>query len=259
MKLNWLTLPFTVLDSLQDSNVWNISKIGWGKDNKNHKVLDDNILQVFYPNGSYSPSKNPQGGIGFYASPQDLFPTEEIIMSYDVKFDETFQPVLGGKLPGLFLSEGIEKKYMKDSSGGKHNNKTGSIRIAWRKDFIGEAYVYLPKNQSLEYTQIPNLIQNDEYGDSLWRGLFEFLQNEWNQITMYIKLNTFDESGNAINDGVLELTINDHKETFDKLIWRTNPQTKITAILFSTFFGGSSIKYATPNDTYSYFKNFRIK
>lgn len=259
MRLDWLTLPIAAITSLQNSGIWKISKIGWGKDNKNHQVLDDGSLKVFYPKGSYSPSKFPQGGIGFYASPENMFPAQDLIFSYDVKFDETFQSVLGGKLPGLFLSEGTNKKYMREASGGKHSNSTSSLRIVWRKDFDTEAYVYLPENQSSEYQQIPNLIQNDAFGDSLWRGLFKFQPTEWNKVMIRVKMNTFDKDGNPNANGILELFVNEEPQKFNNLIWTTNPSTSITAILFSTFFGGGSEKYATPIDTWSYFRNFRVK
>lgn len=259
MRLNWLTLPFTAITTLQDSGIWNISKIGWGKDNQNHQVLEDGSLKVFYPEGSYTPSKFPQGGIGFYASPSDIFPANDLILSYDVKFDDTFQAVLGGKLPGLFFSEGTDKKYMREASGGNHNNNTASLRIAWRKDFVGEAYVYLPKDQTDDYYDIPYLVQNEAFGDSLWRGLFKFQPNEWNKIMIRVKLNTFDKQMNPNYNGFLEICINEQSQRFNKLVWRTNQSTSITAILFSTFFGGGSTKYATPVDTWAYFKNFKVK
>ena len=258
MRLNLLTLPFTALTNIQNSGIWNISKIGWGKDNQNHKVLDDGSLSVFYPKNSYTPSQNPQGGIGFYASPQDFFPTEQIMVSYDVKFDDTFQPVLGGKLPGIFLSKGIDKKYMREASGGNRNNDTASLRIAWRKDFVAEAYVYLPENQDSEYYQIPNLVKNSEFGDSLWRGLFQFNSKDWNTVMFNVKLNTFDKDGLPNANGVLNLCINKECQQFNKLIWRTNQLITMTSILFSTFFGGGSSKYATPVDTWTYFRNFEI-
>jgi hypothetical protein len=252
MRLDLLTLPITSLTYLQESGIWNISKIEWGKDNKNYQVLNDGSLKVFYPKGSYSLSKFPQSGIRLYTSPKNIFPTEDIIFSYDVKFDETFQSVLGGKLPGLFFSEGTAKKYIRES------NTTSSLRILWQKDFDVEAHVYLPENQSQEYQHIPNLIKNNTFGDSLWRGIFKFQPTKWNKVMMRVKMNTFDKNGNANANGILEIFINEQLQKFTKLIWSTNPSTKITAILLSTFFGGSSEEYATPVDTWSYFKNFRI-
>lgn len=258
MLLNWLALPFSAITNLQNSGIWNISKIGFGKNNQNHEILNDGSLKVFYPKGSYIPSKSPQGGIGFYASPQSIFPTDEIVVSYQLKFDETFQPVLGGKLPGLFFSKGTDKKYIREASGGHHNNNTASLRIVWRKNFDAEAYVYLPRNQTSDYYKIPKIVRNDVYGDSLWRGLFKLQPNIWNKIMFKVKLNTFNQNGDPKPNGILELCINDKQQQFDKLIWRINSHTKITAIMFSTFFGGGSPKYATPVNTWTYFNNFRV-
>ena len=259
MRLDWLILPFTLINNLQENSIWNIIKIGWGKENTNHQILPDNSLKVFYPVGSYSPSNTPQGGIGFYASPLEIFPSDHVMLSYQFKFDETFQPVLGGKLPGLLLSEPGNLEDLNSGSGGKHNNKTSSIRIAWRKDLDSEAYVYIPKNQTQDYYQTENYVKNEVYGDSLWRGIFKFNKNEWNKVFVRIKLNTFDQGGIPKSDGILSININGIKKRFDKLIWTTNISTKITTILFSTFFGGSSVKYATPVDTWIYFKNFKVK
>lgn len=259
MKLNWIFLPFTLISNLQQASIWNIVKIGWGKENLNHQILPDNSLKVYYPAGSYSPSNFPQGGIGFYASPNEIFPSDHVMLSYEFKFDETFQPVLGGKLPGVLLSEPGDTFDLNFGSGGKHNNKTSSLRLAWRKDFSAEAYVYIPKNQTQEYYQTENYVKNEVYGDSLWRGIFTFKKNEWNKIYIRVKLNTFNTQGNANSDGILSMNINGVNKRFNKLIWTTNISTKITTILFSTFFGGSSNKYATPIDTWIYFKNFKIK
>jgi hypothetical protein len=38
MRLDWFAI------SLQNSGIWNISKIGWGKTNQNHEILDDGTL-----------------------------------------------------------------------------------------------------------------------------------------------------------------------------------------------------------------------
>lgn len=259
MRSNFITLPLAALSYLRSGGLWNITKIGWGRTNENHKVLDDDVLKVFYPKGSYSPSKFPQGGIGIYASPMNLFPANEVIFEYQVKFDKTFNPVLGGKLPGLFLSEGTDKRYIKNSSGGKHDNNTASIRIAWRKDFDVEAYVYVPEQHSKEYYLTANYVQNRAFGDSLWRGLFKFSNKEWNNVSIQVKLNSFDKYMNAQSDGLLKVTINDVTQTFNKLIWRTNPNVQITSLIFATFFGGSTAKYSTPVDTWTYFKNIQIK
>lgn len=259
MKGRLLILPFSLLSTLEISNnIWNIVKVGWGKSNLNHEVIPSGTLKVYYPKGSYSPSKNPQGGIGFYASPKKVFPSNEIELSYQIKFDETFQPNLGGKLPGLFLSNSINKEDIQGGSGGEKTNNTGSIRIAWRHNFTAEAYLYIPENQTPEYKKNNNVISNGKYGDSIWRDIFQFDKDIWNTIKIYVKLNTF-KNGIPNTDGILKLSINNDTKRFDKLIWRTDINTSVTAIMFSTFFGGSTEKYATPNDTWIYFRNMNIR
>jgi hypothetical protein len=264
MYLKHLYLPLSALTYLQNNSIWNISKIAWGHNNQNHQIVQDIIsnqdtLKIYYPKGSYSPSKsNPQGGIGFYASPHDIFPAEDILFTYQVKFDSTFNPVLGGKLPGLFLSKGTDKKYMNDASGGKHSSHASSIRISWRKNLSAEAYLYIPSNQSSDYLSIPKLIQNDIYGDSLWRNSFKFNPSIWNNISIRVKLNSFDKSNLPKPNGILTVSINNIQKNFNKLIWRTDQSVFLTSILFSTFFGGSTPTYSTPVDTWTYFTNITI-
>jgi hypothetical protein len=211
------------------------------------------VLKVYYPAGSYSPSKLPIGGIGLYSTNDNLKNATDVTLSYSVKFDKTFDPVLGGKLPGLY----INKNGYKGGSGGKHTNNT-SCRIAWRANFSAEAYVYLPKDTKQHddyYTQ--DLIENKIYGDSLWRHQFQFHPTDWNNVTLHIRLNTFNQS-TPNYDGVIRLTINNTTMEFSRLIWTTQVNYRIQTIIFETFFGGSSPKAATPHDTWSYFKDIKI-
>lgn len=272
MKLSFL-LPIYALVNLQNTkdikdtkDTWNIVKLIFGKNTKNYDIIqgnehsflhtNDTVLKVFYPKNSYSPSKNPIGGIGFFASPKNIFKADEVMLKYDVFFDQSFNPVLGGKLPGLFIGQGTDKKDMTGASGGKHQ-LTSSCRIAWRANLEAEAYVYLPESQHKDYYNIPNLVQNKIYGDSLWRGLFKFYKNIWNNVSIRIKTNTLNE--NIPNyDGQLEITINNITQSFDKIVWRTNSSYNLNSIIFETFFGGSKPSTATPNDTWSYFKNVII-
>lgn len=264
MKLSSFLLPIYALLNLQDTkNSWNIVRFIFGKNTNNLEVLQQNnipflntnesILKVFYPKGSYSPSRNPVGGIGFFASPKKIFMANEVVFSYDVFFDPSFNPVLGGKLPGLFIGDGVKKENMIGASGGNHN-LTSSCRIAWRSNLMAEAYVYLPESQHQEYMKIPKLVRNKIYGDSLWRGLFKFYKNTWNSVSIRLKTNTFNN--NIPNyDGELELTINNITKGFNKFIWRTDPNYNLNAVVFETFFGGSKPSTATPLDTWTYFKN----
>lgn len=69
---------------------------------------------------------------------------------------------------------------------------------------------------------------------------------------MFIRLNTGSESNGILQvwqDGSLK--INQRHIQF-----RANDSVGISNTMFSTFFGGGSVDYATPIDTSSYFKNY---
>lgn len=272
MKIKTLiTLPLYLLSNLSNlPNSWNIVKNIFGTNIKNYEIIsppqfidnipftpNDTILKVYYPKGSYSPSKYPVGGIGFFASPKNIFMANEVIFKYQVFFDKTFEPVLGGKLPGLFIGQSTHKKHMVGASGGNHYS-TSSCRIAWRSNMTAEAYVYLPQQQHPNYYNISNLVLNQKYGDSLWRGSFLFYKNIWNDVSIRLKTNTFLNNV-PIYDGELEVTINNVTKSFNQILWRTNQNYNLNAILFETFFGGSQPKTATPQDTWTYFKNIQLQ
>lgn len=258
MKVSAINLPVYLLSNLNNvSCIWNIIKVSVGNLNTFHRTTFDNTLEVFYPQGSYSPSKST-GGIGFFASPSCVFMSDNVLLEYEVRFHHSFDPVFGGKLPGLFIGKGTSKHHMTGASGGIHSD-TSSIRIAWRQNFQAEAYVYLPKPQHTDYYQIDRLVENNVYGDSLWRGLFNFERNVWNKVSLHVKLNSFKKSSDVPKkDGSLVLTINNITHAFNKMVWRTSSEYHITALLFETFFGGSTPKYATPIDTWSYFRNVKV-
>lgn len=246
-----LNLSIALLITLQTVSVWNIVRVSFGRDNKNHKVIGNKTLEVYYPKGSYTPSVKPQGGIGFFASPRDVFPSNHVLLEYSVFFNETFDPVLGGKLPGLFLSTGTKGHDMVGATGGKRNNVSSSVRMAWRTDtnegrsIEAEVYAYLQNNSIGK--------KNGIYGDSLWRGRLQFEKGIWNNVSIRVKLNDYLK-----NNGELEVSINNRTEMFTDGIFRTNSRVMITAILFQTCFGGGSIKYATPMDQWVYFRDVKI-
>lgn len=63
--------------------------------------------EAFYPKGSINPSGAIAGGFGFYLSGPDSFSqslehsTTEAILSYRMMFQENWEWVKGGKLPGI--------------------------------------------------------------------------------------------------------------------------------------------------------------
>lgn len=248
-----VSLDISELKDLNAKNTtWNIFKVGHGSDNDLHKIVQDpltkqgNVLQVYYPKDSFKPSGKIQGGIGFYASPKAVFPCKKITLSYELYFADNFDPIKGGKLPGLFIGD-------PGASGGNHDAKKASCRIMWRTNLDAEAYVYMPCKQDKEYESIPNSVYNPEFGDSLWRGLFKFQRGKWNKVSISLSVNEQNRS-----NGSLTLVINETTKSFNKLTWSIS-ESVISGITTDTFFGGGDKSWATPDDTFIYFKNFRLQ
>lgn len=246
-------LDIRQLKNLTDKNSWNIFKIGHGRDGNLHEITSDplggsdTVLKVKYPKNSFKPSGKIVGGIGFYASPTSGFPCKKLKFTYELYFNDNFNPVKGGKLPGLFIGA-------PGASGGRHSDSQASCRLMWRNDLQGEAYVYMPCKQVDEYKKIQNAVYNPAFGDSLWRGLFKFEKKKWNKVEMVLTLN--DSKSNA--NGRLDLTINNVTKSFDKFLWSITDSV-IAGITTDTFFGGGDDSWATPVDTSICFKNFIIE
>lgn len=69
--------------------------------------------EAFYPKGSINPSATIPGGFGFYMSgPPDfahrLESAREALFSYRVMFEEEWEWVKGGKLPGICKNRSLE-------------------------------------------------------------------------------------------------------------------------------------------------------
>ena len=96
---------------------------------------DGPVLQVTYPKGSYS---HDTGGTQFYnlwnlTNGQNF---ESMMLSYELAFENGFDWVKGGKLPGL--RGGLNST---GCSGGNQVTPTGdcfSARLMWRKNANGE-------------------------------------------------------------------------------------------------------------------------
>jgi len=196
------------------------------------------ILRVFYPAGSASPSVSRRndiavGGAQFYAD-LDLEPRNALRLSYYVRFPEGFDFVKGGKLPGLYGGD--------PKSGGNIPDGTDgfSTRLMWRRNGDGEVYAYLPTS--------------DDYGTSIGRGAWRFQRGRWTQVEQAVTLNHPDRADGRIQvwvDGAL--VIDEAGLTF-----RTVDDLQVDGLFFSTFFGGGDESWATPRDVSIDFADFVI-
>jgi len=208
------------------------------------------VLEVTYPAGSFSGNT---GGAQFV----NLWNTtasggfQSMLLSYEVAFDENFDWVKGGKLPGLRGG-----KSDTGCSGG--NESTGldcfSTRIMWRTNGQGEAYAYIPSPNNL-CSEKKNVICNDDFGISLSRGSFTFQSGQWNHIALLVQLNNPVDVAN----GNVEVYFN-NVQAFAQQDLQIRASDSVTAggLFFSTFFGGSDSSWSTPNTTHTYFRNMQL-
>ncbi|KAK9721283.1 hypothetical protein K7432_003547 [Basidiobolus ranarum] len=207
-----------------------------------------NVYSVFYPKNSYSLKSSPIGGVEFFSQPFAGQNFDRALLSYEVGFPSDFPWAKGGKLPGIF---GGDPKY--GCTGGDKNDGDHcfSARLMWRERGSGEVYAYIPNSKEL--CSNPRATCRDKFGVSLGQGVLLNL-GAWNKMQLYIQLNTPGKS-----NGVLQLYVND-KIWLDMsgMVFRKSGAIAINDILFSTFFGGGDPSYATPIDTYTYYRNIQF-
>ena len=203
-------------------------------------------------------------GSGFKSKPFQKFPTDHVIMEYQVFFPKDFDWVKGGKLPGVGLGPGNDA-----ATGSDWQDELGSVRIMWRENGQGIAYLYLPLEIAKDGTRDGTiLVQNKEFETAAEGSLekhagidlffknkdgLQFKKDAWNDVKLQVKLNTPNKS-----DGFLELTINGTTRRVNNVIFRKSRDIQINVALVIAFFGGSSSDWAAKKKETIQFKGFEI-
>jgi hypothetical protein len=194
------------------------------------------VIRVRYPAGSASPTAVrhygcPLGGAQFLAT-CGLVPSDERRLRYYVRFFEDFQFALGGKLPGLCGGHVFSGGRVPDGTNGF------STRYMWREHGDGELYLYSPRCS--------------RFGDSIGSGAWRFVPGRWYCLEQHVVLNT-----PGLADGRVRVCV-DGRQVLDAadLLFRTVSTLQITAICFSTFFGGGDPSWASPISTAADFAGF---
>lgn len=188
-------------------------------------------MKVAYPKGSNAPSNTPRGGAGFIYN----FPTayHQLSLSYTLKFEDGFDFVKGGKLPGLCGGNCSRGSNMPTESGF-------SIRFVWKKNGYLDTMNFLPNTPKPgNYTGVK---------------MFKFESGKEYTLTMQLRLNDVGVSNGTINvlvDGKNVYTKND-------VTLRVSDDVKISSLFFSTFFGGKDDSYSSTKDTSIDFRDFKI-
>lgn len=189
--------------------------------------------RILYPKGGQQ-SKN--SGAQWFIDLKGEY--EDLYMSYWVRFDEDFDFVLGGKLPGFGGAVSYEDR-----------THEWSGRLMWREDGKVEFYVHVPKEN------------NFDPGDRFWWNTegFQatFVPGRWHHIEIRMRLNTPGQYNGLMEgwfDGV-------KAASYPNFYFRDAPtrSTKIAWVFFSTFFGGSSSPiWQAKKDEHAWFDEFIV-
>jgi hypothetical protein len=195
-------------------------------------------LRVFYPAHSASrlsaaADETALGGAQYYLSWLGG-PTDEAYLRYFVRFEQGFDFVKGGKLPGLYGGRVTGGRRIPDGTNGF------STRYMWRADGAGEVYAYLP-------TSVRN-------GTSLGRGAWVWPAGVWTEVQQQVKLNDPGRSNGEIRVWLNQVPV----LALTGVTFRSDPDLRIEGLFFSTFFGGGDASWASPRDQYADFAGFTV-
>jgi len=202
-------------------------------------------IDVVYPAGSYSPEGSITGGFGVYTRTKAN--SDTAYFQYSVFFPEDFNFVLGGKLPGMWGGK-------ESCAGGDPANDCFSMRIMWRDNGKGEAYLYANRPaQDPAICQDPQNYCNPDFGWALKTGAWTFKRGVWTHVDLTVKLNTLGQ-----RNGHLIVKI-DGREVikFTNIVYRVPqyPNVGIDGMAVDTFFGGGSPPWATPRRQITKFRD----
>lgn len=215
------------------------------------------VAKVSYVAGQYASNS----GVTFNAFPWAANQSmgDEARLQYSVWFDQGFDWVRGGKLPGFY---GGDVSGSLGCSGGEMSDNCWSMRLMWREGGRGEVYAYVPpENQTCELSAAPGVeLKCDSFaggwcfGTSIGAAYWTFPRGAWSTIDIYVKMNTVGQQ-----DGVLAVALNGTTSIYyPSLVWRTTDSVNINTVFFSTFFGGGSSAYAPNTTQVAMFKDFKV-
>ena len=188
-------------------------------------------LRVLYPKGSHGADA---GGVGWRFS---FGEHEAAELRYQLRFDENFDFVKGGKLPGLCGGP-------KTITGGDAVNGVDgfSARVMWRKDGRGQAYVY-------------HMHQPSKYGDEFdFPDDFRFVPGKATTIRLRVEMNAAGKKNGQLRIWADERLVVEKTD----LQWRRGTTYGVDSVLFNTFHGGGDASWAPVRDVWAEFSAFQV-
>jgi hypothetical protein len=196
----------------------------------------DNVVKPFeYDGETWVRVTYREGEVGGHAKfMTNHGPLERAYLEYKLRFAEDFDWVLGGKLPG-FMGGQVTNKVVPDGTDG------WSARFMWREGGQGSVYSYHPD-------------QGGPWGETFRLDNFWFQKGVEHTIGLEVVMNTPGQYDGIIRtwlDGVLVVEETDMR-------FRDIPDLHIDGIVFSTFFGGGTDKWAPTKDEHIDFGDFKL-
>ncbi len=193
----------------------------------------NNFLRVTYTGGEYGPAN---GGVQFMIPLGES--SEELYLSYRVRFAAGFDFVKGGKLPGLV--------------GG--SAPTGCIAAP---DGFSARGMWRTGGAAVQYMYFPEKVQScgDDYPYLANANAVNFARGTWHTVAHRLVMNTAGQHDGILQawfDGELVLDLSDF------LYRATGATYGIDALYFSTFFGGSDASWAPETAQIADFDDFVI-
>lgn len=194
-------------------------------------------LKLSYPKGKSS-CQNAQDCIHWYTDLDKKVDT--LYFGFRIKFNEDFDFVWGGKLPGLAGGKG-------NSGGVIPNGKDGwSLRVMWNDENKFVAYVYHP-DQVWNYGDAFPFDMSDQKDGQIERG-------KWYTLQIRLQLNTPGKK-----DGSIIGWLNGKKALVKKgLRFRDISGLEIDRFDFVSFFGGYGPKWAPKVDQMAFIDDVRV-
>lgn len=208
-------------------------------------VFGSKALRTTYLQGSYGSYASPSGTsstifkVPFGSTGANIGAHDDLYFRFMVRFQPGFQFDKSGKLPGLAGGT--------DNAGG--HPPDGYDGWSGRLDWVGNggiiSYLYVPGIQKygLELTWHPN----GQTTQLLKPG-------QWACLEMRYRMNT-----PGLNDGIAQGWLNGAVAIdYHNINFRSTTNLAIDNILFTTFFGGATADYASPQTQYADFDSFAV-
>lgn len=197
------------------------------------------FLRVRYPINTHGPENGAQFRVRLDAKYEALW------ISYRLRFRAGFDPVKGGKLPGL---AGVAA----NTGGRKPNGMDGfSARMMWRRQLAPVQYMYHPDQPSTFGEDFP-------YTDC---GTTRFNTGVWHRVEAHLVMNTPGTSAAdpGQKDGVVQGFLDGQRYlNRTDVRFRDVASLGIDVFYFSTFFGGGDPGWNATRDETIDFDDFVI-